>query len=152
MLFRSILESKFSSDNAKTIKELLELKSQQLEILEKQDLFNNQTKVGLNAVDKYLESKFKESQRMMQTSYDEVRKFLVILYFIIIYFILSDINVSYFSSLSFVPSITLSLSIIIFVSFLPFLFFHSFLFTSSLHSPILIPSFLFLSINRISAI
>ena len=95
-----ILESKFSNDNEKTMKELLELKSQQLEILEKQNLFNNQTKVGLNAVDKYLESKFKESQRMMQTSYDEVWILLVIffyiIFFILIYNVLSDINIVIF--------------------------------------------------------
>ena len=95
-----ILESKFSNDKEKTIKELLELKSQQLEILEKQDLFNNQTKVGLNAVDKYLESKFKESQRMMQTSYDEVWILPVILFyiifFILIYYVLSDISIVIF--------------------------------------------------------
>ena len=95
-----ILESKFSNDNEKTMKELLELKSQQLEILEKQNLFNNQTKVGLNAVDKYLESKFKESQIMMQTSYDEVWILLVIffyiIFFILIYNVLSDINIVIF--------------------------------------------------------
>ena len=100
-----ILESKFSNDKEKTIKELLELKSQQLEILEKQDLFNNQTKVGLNAVDKYLESKFKESQRMMQTSYDEVWILLVILFyiifFILIYYVPSDINIVIFVFVSF---------------------------------------------------
>ena len=95
-----ILGSKFSNDNEKTMKELLELKSQQLEILEKQNLFNNQTKVGLNAVDKYLESKFKESQIMMQTSYDEVWILLVIffyiIFFILIYNVLSDINIVIF--------------------------------------------------------
>ena len=77
-----MLEKSFQDDNERTKKDLAILKQNQIEILEKQDLFNDKTKIGLDAVDRYLEKKFKESDGIMQNSYDEVKW---------IYYILNDV-------------------------------------------------------------